>query len=224
MPRVKLLATVAACAAVAISAAAYAASTAAPTFLTIKGPNGDFHGKVDSPKLHRCVDGRLVNVFKQKGSEQQPKTDQQIGADTAEIQDDHGVWSIGNSGFKKGRFYARAPRKPGCRTGKSKTITIGPTLAPTTVTIEGENGDYHGTVDSPKLNACVDQRTITVYKQAGESQSPATDDQIGMDNAEVEGDHGVWSIGNSGFKTGNFYARASKTSLCRAGSSPTIER
>lgn len=220
----KLLVTLAALAAVVISAAAYAATTPAKTFLTIKGPNGDFQGRIDSPRLHKCVDGRLVNVYKQKGADQHPKTDQQIGSDTAEIQGDHGVWSIGNSGFKKGRFYARAPKTKDCRPGSSKTITIGPTLASTTVTIEGENGDYHGTVDSPKLTACASERLIRVYMQTGATQSPATDSEIGMDNSELNGDHGEWSIGNSGFKEGRFYARAARTSRCRAGSSETIER
>src|SRR5919202_6388805 len=166
----KLLLTAAVCAAALVSAVAYAATTPAKTTLTIKGPNGDFHGRIDSPKLNKCVDGRLVNVYKQKGSEQHPKTDQQIGADTAEVNGDHGTWSIGNSGFKRGRFYARAPKKPGCKAGSSKTIKIGPTRAPTTVTIDGENGDYHGTVDSPRLNACVQDRLIHVYKQSGDQQ------------------------------------------------------
>jgi hypothetical protein len=222
--RTRLLLLTAVCVAVATGAAAYAATTPANTTLTIKGPNGDFHGRIDSPKLGKCVDGRLVNVFKQKGSEQSPKTDQQIGSDTAEVKGDHGVWSIGNSGFKKGRFYARAPKTSRCKTGKTGTITIGPALAATTVTIEGENGDYHGTVDSPKLNACAGGRTIVVYRQKGNGQDPAGDDEIGMDSSELNGDHGDWSIGNSGFKTGNFYAFAPKTSACRAASSDTIER
>src|SRR3954470_15572583 len=113
------------CVAVATGAVAYAATTPAPTTLTIRGPNGDFHGRIDSPKLGKCVDGRLVNVFKQKGAEQHPSKDQQIGADTAEVQGDHGVWSIGNSGFKSGRFYARAPKTTRCRGASSKTIKIG---------------------------------------------------------------------------------------------------
>jgi hypothetical protein len=221
---VKLVLVCALGAALGLGAAAYAATTRAPTTLTIKGPNGDFHGRIDSPKLQKCVEGRLVNVFKQKGSEQRPKTDQRIGADTAEVTGDHGVWSIGNSGFRKGRFYARAPRTSRCKTGKTGTITIGPTLAATTVTIDGENGDYHGTVDSPKLQACVEERTIVVYRQKGNGQDPSGDDEIGMDTAELEGDHGVWSIGNSGFKSGNFYAFAPKTSACKAASSDTIER
>jgi hypothetical protein len=34
----------------------------------------------------------------------------------------HGVWDIGNSGFKRGKFYAKAKRSPGCATGYSETI------------------------------------------------------------------------------------------------------
>jgi hypothetical protein len=214
--KAKLLVLIAACAAVALTAVAYAA-TPATTTVTIKGPNGDFHGTVDSPKLNRCAKGRTIRVYKQKGSAQDPKNDTQIGSDTAELQGDHGVWSTGNSGFKSGRFYARARKKEGCRAASSKTITIGPTRAATTVTIEGENGDYHGTVDSPKLHACAEGRTIVVYRQLGNGQDPANDDEIGMDTSGLNGDHGEWSIGNSGFKTGNFYAFAGSCPLpsCR---------
>jgi hypothetical protein len=200
-----------------VSAAVALAATPASTSLTIKGPNGDFHGRIDSPKLGKCVDGRLVNVYKQKGSKQQPSTDQPIGADTAERHGDHGVWSIGNSGFKKGRFYARAPKKNGCKAGASKTIKIGP--ASTKVTIAGENGDYHGTVSSSKA-ACTDQREVTVYKQTGAQQVRSADQPIGSDTS----DHGEWSIGNSGFKNGRFYAYVARTDDCRSAFSQTIER
>lgn len=220
----KLLLACAVCAALALCAVAYAATTPAPTTVTIKGKNGNYHGTVDSPKLHRCAENRTIRVYKQKGADQHPRTDQQIGSDTSELDGDHGVWSIGNSGFKTGRFYARARRTKNCKADSSKTITRGPTLAPTTVTIEGENGDYHGTVDSPRLNACANERLIRVFMQSGETQDPATDSEIGMDNSELNGDHGEWSIGNSGFKEGRFYARADKTSQCQAGASDTIQR
>jgi hypothetical protein len=221
--RAKLLLIIAACAAVAYAAVAYAA-TPASTTVTIKGKNGDFHGTIDSPKLNRCAKNRTVNVFKQKGAQQAPKTDTKIGSDKSELAGDHGVWSTGNSGFKEGRFYARAPKTEGCRADSSETLKIGPTRADTTVTIEGENGDYHGTVDSPKLHACAEERLIRVFMQTGAQQDPANDDEIGMDTSELNGDHGEWSIGNSGFKTGNFYAFAARTSACKAASSDTIER
>lgn len=97
-------------------------------------------------------------------------------------------------------------------------------LARTTVTIKGQNGDYSGTVNSPKLHKCADQRTITVYKQKGSVQNPGVDTEIGSDTSELHGHHGEWSIGNSGFKSGWFYARAAKTSGCKASSSRSIHR
>jgi hypothetical protein len=98
----------------------------------------------------------------------------------------------------------------------------GPTT--TTVTIKGQNGDYSGTVISPKLHRCADQRTIAVYKQRGHAQNPSVDSQIGSDTFELHGHHGEWSIGNSGFRSGTFYARATGTPGCRAASSKSIHR
>jgi hypothetical protein len=97
-------------------------------------------------------------------------------------------------------------------------------LASTTVTITGQNGDYSGTVTSPRLHKCADQRTITVYKQNGPRQNPRVDATIGSDTAELHGHHAVWSIGNSGFRSGKFYARASTTPGCAAAASKTIHR
>lgn len=96
--------------------------------------------------------------------------------------------------------------------------------AATTVSIKGQNGDYSGTVYSPRLHKCADQRTITVYKQRGSAQDPRVDMEIGSDTSELHGHHGEWSIGNSGFKSGTFYARAAKTLGCKAGSSKSIRR
>ena len=79
----------------------------ADTGVTIKGPNGDFHGKVLSERA-KCQFDRKVVVYKQKGKKQDPSADKKIGSDTSEKQGNKGVWSIGNSGFKKGKFYAVA--------------------------------------------------------------------------------------------------------------------
>src|SRR4029077_12892196 len=97
-------------------------------------------------------------------------------------------------------------------------------LATTTVTIKGQNGDYSGAVNSPRLHRCADQRTITVYKQKGSVQNPSVDTEIGSDTSELHGHHGEWSIGNSGFKSGWFYARAARTPGCKAASSKSIHR
>jgi hypothetical protein len=94
----------------------------ANTGVTIAGQDGDYHGKVLSERA-KCQYGRTVVVFKQKGSSQDPSTDKKIGKDTSEKSGDKGVWDIGNSGFKHGKFYAIARHAPGCEAGASKTIT-----------------------------------------------------------------------------------------------------
>jgi hypothetical protein len=95
----------------------------ADTGVTIKGPNGDFHGKVLSERA-KCQFDRKVVVYKQKGKKQDPSVDKKIGSDTSEKQGNKGVWSIGNSGFKKGKFYAVARKSSGCAAGRSETIKL----------------------------------------------------------------------------------------------------
>ncbi len=95
----------------------------ANTGVTIKGPNGDFHGKVLSERA-KCQFDRKVVVYKQKGKKQDPSADKKIGSDTSEKQGNKGVWSIGNSGFKKGKFYAVARKSSGCEAGRSETIKL----------------------------------------------------------------------------------------------------
>lgn len=109
------------CSALALTGSAEA-SGPAKTTVTIKGQNGDFSGTVTSPKLHKCADQRTITVYKQKGSKQNPSIDAEIGSDTSELHGHHGEWSIGNSGFKSGKFYARAAKTPGCRASSSKTL------------------------------------------------------------------------------------------------------
>jgi hypothetical protein len=95
--------------------------------------------------------------------------------------------------------------------------------ANTGVTITGTNGDYHGKVLSERAS-CQVGRKVVVYKQKGKKQDPSVDQKIGSDTSEKHGNHGDWSIGNSGFKTGKFYAVARKSSGCAAGVSETIKR
>jgi hypothetical protein len=99
------------------------ARAAADTGVTIKGPNGDFQGKVLSPRK-KCLGDRKVVVYKQSGKKQDPSSDQKIGSDISERHGDHGDWSIGNSGFKKGKFYAKAKKSEGCAAGFSETIKL----------------------------------------------------------------------------------------------------
>jgi hypothetical protein len=110
------------CAALAFAGTAIARSPA-DTGVTIRGDNGDFHGKVLSERSS-CEVGRTVVLYKQKGSKQDPSVDKVIGKDTSERQGNVGVWSAGNTGFKHGKFYAKAKRSPGCATGYSKTIHL----------------------------------------------------------------------------------------------------
>ena len=94
-----------------------------------------------------------------------------------------------------------------------------------TVSIMGTNGDYYGYVHSSDASHCENNRKVVVYKQLGATQSPKTDQKIGTDIAEPNGPDAMWSIGNSGFKHGSFYAKAAKVpGFCKAVTSPTITR
>jgi hypothetical protein len=65
-----------------------------------------------------------VVVYKQKGHKQKPSSDKKIASDISEKHGNHGDWDVGNTGFKKGKFYAKAKKSPGCATGYSKTIKL----------------------------------------------------------------------------------------------------
>ena len=110
------------CAALVLAGTAMARA-AADTAVTIKGAEGDFHGKVLSERS-RCEVDRKVIVYKQRGRHQDPSTDKKIASDISERRGDHGRWDVGNTGYKKGKFYAKAKRSPGCATGFSKTIKL----------------------------------------------------------------------------------------------------
>jgi hypothetical protein len=92
-------------------------------------------------------------------------------------------------------------------------------LTPTKVTIKGENGDYYGKVKSEDAD-CESERTVKVYKLNGNKPKPKRDQLIGTDTA----DNGEWSIGNSGYKDGSFYAKVKKTEECGADLSKVIVR
>ena len=92
------------------------------------------------------------------------------------------------------------------------TLTGGPLasgagVAKSEITIKGENGDYFGRVKSPS-DYCLANREVTVYKMKGERPRPATDKRIGSSTTE---ESGKWSIGNSGYRHGKFYARVAKS-------------
>jgi hypothetical protein len=91
--------------------------------VTIRGDNGDFHGKIFSER-RRCLGHRTVVVYKQRGDVQKPSADKKIGSDISERHADHGEWAIGNSGFKKGKFYAHVKQNDRCKGDFSRTITL----------------------------------------------------------------------------------------------------
>jgi hypothetical protein len=93
--------------------------------------------------------------------------------------------------------------------------------ADTKVTIHGLNGDFQGQVQSSK-GSCLGGRKVVVYKQLHSSQDPANDNKIGSDISERHGDHGDWSLGNTGFRNGSFYAHVTRTDACKGDFSRTI--
>jgi len=61
-----------------------AAGGSVATKLTIRGPNGDFHGRLISTSAS-CLGDRRVSVFEQLGNEPSPSTDDRIASDTSEL-------------------------------------------------------------------------------------------------------------------------------------------
>lgn len=114
-----VVAAVATTGALGVGGGAQAATSAK---VTIKGNNGDYYGYVKSSKSS-CENGRKVKVYKLKGSKPKPKNDKLIGSDIAQPNGPHSMWSIGNSGYKHGEFYARATPTKKCSKAVSKVIS-----------------------------------------------------------------------------------------------------
>jgi len=93
--------------------------------------------------------------------------------------------------------------------------------APTKVLIQAESGGFFGSVKSPKL-VCKSERTIVLYKQLGSKPRPATDQQVGMDTAQANGNGYEWDMGNPGLHSGRYYAHAVRTPQCLAANSVTL--
>ena len=89
------------------------------------------------------------------------------------------------------------------------------------VTIHGENGDFQGKIFSDR-RSCLGNRKVVVYKQKGDRQEPTSDLKIATDVSERDGDRGEWSVGNTGRKNGDFYARVRRTDDCKGDSSRTL--
>jgi len=105
---------------------------------------------------------------------------------------------------------------PGSAAGSS------PTRAATTVTIRAQNGDFSGTISSPRPKRCANNRTVNVYHQKGAIQNLKVDTKIASDTSSLNGDRYEWETGNTGAPNGKYYARAVQTPLCKADSSKTV--
>lgn len=93
----------------------------ARTIVTIKGPNGDFQGKIKSTDPN-CRGDRLVRLFMADSAE--GPFSRTGNSDTSDVQGNVGVWSMGNTGLRDGFFYAKAKATPDCRGGKSRVLEL----------------------------------------------------------------------------------------------------
>ena len=75
--------------------------TAAKTIVTIKGPNGDFQGKIKSPDAG-CLGDRVVRLFMSDTAD--GPFERTGNSDTSQQQGDVGEWSLGNTGLRDGFF------------------------------------------------------------------------------------------------------------------------
>jgi hypothetical protein len=96
---------------------------AAKTRVTIKGEEGDFHGKLFSSK-RKCLGDRKVKVYKLRGNGYDPAHDEKITSDLTDRAGDHAVWSVVDTGARRGDYYALAKRSPGCKRAFSKPISL----------------------------------------------------------------------------------------------------
>ena len=106
----------------AFAATGAAAADKADTDVSIKGTNGDYYGYVHSSDSD-CEGGRKVNVYKMLGASPDRQADQKIGSDTAQPNGPDAMYSIGNSGYKKGKFYAHVPKTTDCKGATSPVIS-----------------------------------------------------------------------------------------------------
>ncbi len=121
----RLMATITAVALTASLAAAGTASagaTRADSTVTIRTQNGEFWGQVKSDRPAKCAAERKVVVFKQAGNRQNPKRDERVASDTASLNGDRYEWNTGNTGLRRGKFYARIGRTADCQPDTSETV------------------------------------------------------------------------------------------------------
>ncbi|MGZ8606266.1 MAG: hypothetical protein ACXWXQ_04375 [Actinomycetota bacterium] len=104
-------------------AGAAGAGGAVATKIPSRGPQGDFAGRILSAS-DSCLAERRVSVYQQVGDDQDPRADDRIASDTSDQNGNHGEWSVGNTGFRDGKFYAKVAKAPGCKGDRSKTIEL----------------------------------------------------------------------------------------------------
>jgi hypothetical protein len=97
------------------------AAAPAPTKVLIQAESGGFFGSVKSPKLE-CKSERMIVLYKQLGSKPSPRTDQRVGMDLAQANNEGYEWDMGNPGLHTGHYYARAARTPHCLAANSVTL------------------------------------------------------------------------------------------------------
>ena len=107
-----------------------AAGSRATTRVTIRYKRVPFGrarvwGIVESERPLKCAKGRKVVVYRQRGSEPDPKTDLDVGSDTAssKVSDDSYRWSLTLYG-DDAPHYARVKRTESCRADLSRTILV----------------------------------------------------------------------------------------------------
>jgi hypothetical protein len=100
------------------------AGTLIETSVTIKTQNGDFWGRVVSPRPKLCAKDRKVVVFKQLGAEQNPANDDKIASDLASLSGGVYEWNTGNTGAMNGKYYARVGRTTSCKADTSDTVKV----------------------------------------------------------------------------------------------------
>ena len=92
--------------------------------------------------------------------------------------------------------------------------------AETKVTIRG-GGEVYGYVKSADPANCSQDRKVTVFIQVG-APGGGDDMKVSNDNASLNGSRYQWSIGNPGLQGEPIYAKAKRTSECKADFSKTI--
>lgn len=102
-----------------VAGASGAGAKPAQTRLTIQASPGGLFGYVKSADPERCAKNRQVVVFQQLGDGRDRGSDKRIAVDRSGDSEASYQWSVRTG--RKGRFYAEAERKAGCRAALSRT-------------------------------------------------------------------------------------------------------